>query len=127
MRTYPWGNVYDGKLANTCDKTCPLEGKNTKYDDGQSGIAPVGSYPGGASPYGASDMAGNVWEWVMDWYDVYPEGDSSVSDEFGQFYRVIRGGAWSVDYGFLVRVTQRESYDPSKSYYHLGFRCAQDE
>src|SRR5262249_51332862 len=54
-RRYPWGDEFDQARANTGD------------EDGQ-GTTPVGSYPGGASPYGVQDMAGNVWEWTSTTY-----------------------------------------------------------
>jgi formylglycine-generating enzyme required for sulfatase activity len=68
-RLYPWGNTFDGWRVNFCDRNCTLDWANKEYDDGYADTAPVGSYPGGASLYGALDMAGNVWEWVADWYD----------------------------------------------------------
>ena len=58
----------------------------------------VGSYPAGASPYGALDMAGNVWEWVNDWYDGSYYSSSPGSNPPGPAtgsYRVLRGGDWS--------------------------------
>ena len=57
------------RRANFCDRNCPFEWKDTAVDDGYRSTAPVGSYEAGKSPYGAYDMAGNVWEWVADWYD----------------------------------------------------------
>ena len=57
-RLYPWGNRFEEKRAN---------GRGGQ--DGYEKTAPVGSFPDGASPYGALDMAGNAWEWVRDWYD----------------------------------------------------------
>ena len=92
--TYPWGNTFDGDYVNFCDSDCKFDWANPNYDDGYADTAPVGTYPTGASSYGALDMAGNVWEWVADWYDVYPGGDSSASDYFGQERRVLRGGSW---------------------------------
>jgi formylglycine-generating enzyme required for sulfatase activity len=51
----------------------------------------VGSY--GPNDYGLYDMAGNVWEWIAEWWDVYPNGDPSASDYFGQTYYVLLGGS----------------------------------
>jgi formylglycine-generating enzyme len=64
-RIYPWGNQWDKARANT-------------FDGGLRKPTSVGSYEGGKSPYGAYDMAGNVWEWVADWYDAkYYQASSS--------------------------------------------------
>ena len=68
-RIYPWGNQFDGKRANFCDANCESTWKDSTVNDGYRYTAPVGSYEGGKSPYGAYDMAGNVWEWVADWFD----------------------------------------------------------
>jgi len=127
-RYYPWGNVFDGELTNFCDSSCSKYYSNHNYDDGYDNIAPVGSYPNGASPYGVLDMAGNVGEWVNDWYDKdyyvnspkeNPLGPSSGSS------RVIRGGLYySTGYG--VGVTLRSSYGPDFKAVYYGFRCAMD-
>ena len=66
-RLYPWGNELDGTKANFCDRNCPFEWKDPGVDDGYRSTAPVGRYEAGKSPYGAYDMAGNVWEWVGEW------------------------------------------------------------
>ena len=124
---YPWGNDFNGSNVNFCDKNCTLIWADKNSDDGYAGIAPVGSYPNGASPYGAYDMAGNVWEWTADWYDVYPGGDSSTSSDFGRGWKVKRGGAWSEDVrliDYIVNATYRFRYDPPTSDDYSGFRCA---
>lgn len=109
----PWGEEWDASRANS--------------DESKLGrTAPAGSYPGGASPYGAHDMAGNVWEWVADWYDERyyqrsPERSPRGPDS-GQS-RVLRGGSW-FNYPVNLRAMAR-SYDaPDRWRHFLGFRCA---
>ena len=66
-RKYPWGNTWDKNLCNNRDLDVLLE-KMSDIANGR-GTLPVGSFPGGASPYGVMDMAGQVIEWCSDWYD----------------------------------------------------------
>lgn len=108
-RTYPWGETLDSTFANY--------GKNV------GDTTAVGSYDSGQSPYGMYDMAGNVEEFVNDWYDVYPGGDPNVSPVFGQTVRVLRGGSWSCG-DFCVPTTVRNWNDPTYISGILGFRCA---
>jgi iron(II)-dependent oxidoreductase len=82
----------------------------------------VGSFPQGASPYGAMDMAGNVAEWTTDWFKAYPGGDFS-SPYFGEQYRVIRGGGWFTEKD-LVRTTERSASSEELRNDDVGFRCA---
>jgi formylglycine-generating enzyme required for sulfatase activity len=110
-RKYPWGNA-----AANC-KVAVMEGC------GEDRILPVGSKPDGVSPYGAHDMAANVWEWVHDWYGPYdssaardPEGPKSGSD------RVVRGGSW-LSHGDNLRAANRDSDAPGDAVANLGFRC----
>jgi formylglycine-generating enzyme required for sulfatase activity len=125
-RIYPWGNEFDGSLANFCDVNCGFDHNADEWDDGYTDTAPVGNYPGNASPYGALDMAGNVWEWVADWHagDYYatspdrnPQGPDSGE------WRVLRGGSW-LDLQGGVRAAARDLGGPSGSSDDLGFRCA---
>ena len=113
-RMWPWGNTYEGMRGSFCEAQCPVERhRDDYYDDGYAFSAPVGSFPGGASPYGALDMAGNVWEWVADWYDDSYYGDSPYENPTGPptgTERAQRGGAW-YDNESWVRCDD------------LGFRC----
>ena len=68
---YPWGNDFDGARLNYCDANCDAGPNDPTVDDGYADTAPVGSYPSGVSWVGALDMAGNVREWVADWYSYY--------------------------------------------------------
>ena len=125
QRLYPWGNsTFDGSKANFCDANCKRKKqyKNAEYDDGYADTAPVGNYPAGASFYGALDMAGNVWEWVTDWYDAYPGGDKSTSQYFGQTYRVVRGSSWFFT-GDVAHTTNRAQVKPDEPNDAIGFRC----
>jgi len=102
-RIYPWGNERDES----------------------SRIAPVGSYPAGKSPYGALDMAGNVWEWTADWYDSEYYGDSHRRNPVGPDSgddRVMRSGAWDHD-PYYGRVASRFSRPPNYEVsFNVGFR-----
>lgn len=109
-RTYPWGNEMDDSFLNHLPNL-------TK---------PVGSYTMGISPYGVYDMAGNVWEWVADWYDesyyARSPGVSPLGPEEGN-RRVLRGGAiYTGD--VMVRTTVRGKIDPITTDSRTGFRCA---
>ncbi len=88
---------------------------------------PVGSYPNGASQYGVIDMAGNVAEWVADWYreDYYSDSDeyTNPAGAANGWYKVVRGGSWRSD-DWKLRISYR-SYDRSwYTHYYIGFRCA---
>ena len=125
---YPWGNTFDGNVVNSCDTNCPQTWAVRGINDGYGDTAPVGTYPDGASPFGALDMAGNVEEWVADWWGRYPstsqedpQGPSEPSS--GEFY-VLRGGSWALGERFIT-TTSRENNDPaSVNQFFVGFRCA---
>ncbi|MGD8759450.1 MAG: formylglycine-generating enzyme family protein [Anaerolineales bacterium] len=126
-RLFPWGDIFDGNLGSFCGAECPVErNKEYAYDDGYPRTAPVGSFPVGASPYGALDMAGNVWEWMADWYSANYYGLSPYENPPGHRFgteRAQRGGAW-VDNGSWVRTTVRHSTPGWNRCDDLGFRCA---
>ena len=108
-RIYPWGSQ-------------PPDVSRANYDQKVMDTTLVGKYsPAGDSPYGCADMAGNVWEWVSDWYKAYPGGEPN--EEYGEKYRVVRGGSWDYDEGPL-RSSNRSWFAPSLRYGLLGFRCA---
>ncbi len=137
-RKYPWGDdLPSASRLNACGLECLAWGKANdvpetamyQADDGFPNTAPVGSFPQGKSRYGVADVAGNVWEWVADWYGSYPKdvrdpdpkGPSSGTD------RVVRGGAWNGADPAWVRPTYRYHYDPSVRNYAVGFRCAKSQ
>ena len=124
-RIYPWGNSIDRSRANYGKEGC-CRGDDS---DGFFDSAPVGSYQRGVSPYGAYDMGGNVWEWVVDWYgeDYYvqsPDRDPQGPD--AGISRVLRGGSMSSD-SYRLRTTDRSGLPPSATYLIVGFRCATRE
>ena len=126
---FPWGNNWDKERCNNygCDfQKLPNGTKANK-------TTPVGTYPNGASFYGAQDMAGNAWQWCQDWYDenyyahckdktaVNPQGPDDGEK------RVMRGGAWG-SYEISVRCAHRHSDLPDLTYIDSGsFRCAMSE
>lgn len=128
--TYPWGNgdVTDG-LLNFADVNIPGVGSDNSIDDGYKMTSPAGSYPQGASPYGVLDMAGNVLEWVADWYEVFYYASSPESNPTGPtsgVVRVARGGSWVND-AMNARSFFRIKWPPQTGGNDSGFRCAASE
>jgi len=120
-RPYPWGTTPpDAGEAPRCNY------RRAPAGQGASGPMPVGGFPAGASPFGALDMAGNVWEWVADWHDPEYYAESPTSDPQGPAngtYRVVRGGSWSVPAPWLRCSIRLRAY-PTRSSDQVGFRCA---
>jgi formylglycine-generating enzyme required for sulfatase activity len=113
-RVYPWGDMIDESYAN--------------YSRNIGDTTAVGSYEKGSSFYGAYDMAGNVWEWVSDWYSENYYSTSPLSNPMGPnsgTYRVLRGGTWRSD-GNGLRASIRFWNSPSLVDDYYGFRCARD-
>ena len=121
-RIYPWGNVWEEGLAN-------LAGDNRGADRFYR-TAPVGSFPRGASPYGAEDMIGNVWEWVADWYDetYYARAPqrNPLGPEKARAARSVRGGGFSSPRLPTGDATthNRSKNVPNLPIDRLGCRCA---
>ncbi|WP_455211523.1 formylglycine-generating enzyme family protein [Kaarinaea lacus] len=114
---YPWGNEWVQDYVNTGDDS-----------DWEDGIAPVGSYPNNKSFYGVYDMAGNVWEWTASQYLPYPGTDYQHKD-FGQYFRVIRGGGGGIGHYALsvfFRGAARSYAPPQQPNNDVGFRCVKD-
>lgn len=125
QRTYPWGNdPISGSRLNFCDANCPFDRKDKSINDGYADTAPVGNYPDGASPCGALDLVGNVWEWVADRHGSYPSSPSSnpTGPTLGDA-RVLRGGSW-IDAATVVRASVRAGSVPELRDGGIGFRCA---
>ena len=118
-RTYPWGDA----APNCILANAPID---SKQKDCVGVTSAVGSYPDGASPYGVMDMAGNVWEWVSDWYrEDYYGSQADWSNPIGPTsgkYRVLRGGSAGGKSGNL-RVSVRGVLALGDWYPNLGFRC----
>lgn len=131
QRTYPWGDE-------------PPSARFANFNALIRDTSRVGSYPAGASPYGALDMAGNVWEWVSDlyasnYYASSPAADpTGPADNFGRFQRVIRGGSFQDEFISLRLSNRGNELGPNpgaafgspeiegKSSVKIGFRCAQE-
>lgn len=117
-RAYPWGDA---------SPSCELVNGSVDGALCMGDTTAVGSYPSGVSPYGKLDMAGNVWEWVSDWYQV--DYYSTLEDFINPLgpstgtYKVLRGGGFSSGYSNLLAAGRSYNF-PTARYYTIGFRCA---
>jgi formylglycine-generating enzyme required for sulfatase activity len=112
-RTYPWGDTFDASRCNT-------------REGGKGDTTPVGSYPSGASPSGALDMVGNVWEWTSSAFRSYPYVATDGREQANSAEsRVLRGGSWNIRGSFYARAACRV-HNPvgDLDYRHTGFRLA---
>jgi formylglycine-generating enzyme required for sulfatase activity len=112
---YPWGNAWE-------------KGRCNSKEAGKERTTPVGSYPDGASPYGALDMAGNVWEWTATkWLKEYPY---QLEEEWTEDYlagagsRAIRGGSWGNEQRFVRGADRYYFYYPRYRFNDYGVRLA---
>jgi len=136
-RRYPWGDEFDPARCNTAEgsgvRALPRslwrrlfwrkEELARRAVAGQ-GTTPVGAYsPGGDSPYGVADMAGNVWEWTSSLFKGYPyQADDGREDPEASGNRVLRGGSWSLD-ARNARCSSRLYARPVFYVALFGFRC----
>lgn len=133
-RRFPWGGAaVDGTRANLADRASRIGWAHPEIDDGHMTTAPVGRFPAGAGPYGALDLAGNVWEWVWDRYDprAYdrPAGtrDPAVAPAGSQpaaVPHVLRGGGFGDNADGLRAARRATNLDPRYTSNDGGFRCA---
>jgi formylglycine-generating enzyme required for sulfatase activity len=107
---YPWGDAWDADYANTWDK-------------GPHRRAPVNAYPQGASPYGALNMGGNVWEWTSSWLVNY--AGAGMEFDFTGTDIVVKGGSW-LDFADSTRPAGRYEVTPYIRFNTIGFRCVKD-
>jgi serine/threonine protein kinase len=111
-RIYPWGNNWQADAANAAGES--------------SGVKDVGSYKKGASPFGAYDMVGNVWEWTASDFRAYPGGKLPAGTAGGDL-KVIRGGSYESSKAYAT-TTYRTGWPArgAKTYDQTGFRCVKD-
>ncbi len=118
-KKYPWGDE---------DPVCDDSAENgAQFTDCEYGTVPVKSFS--RNGYGAMDMAGNLWEWVSDWYSSGYYENSPAENLQGPAsgeYRVLRGGSW-YDHADLMRVANRFKLVPVDTSSNIGFRCAASE
>jgi len=124
---FPWGNEFDCTAGNFDDEVNfddPVVpgGPNC---DGYEDSSPVGSFLSGASPYGALDMAGNVWEWVSSIYLPYPYSDTEDREDLNsKVDHVVRGGASGSTEDRLRSAARFSFFFPTSYHIGFGFRCA---
>ena len=109
-RAYPWGNNFDPKLLPTAS----------------GDLVQVGSFPGGASPFGVNDMAGNALQWVADWYQADYYASSPPNNPAGPASgtkKVLRGGAYGNPDPTVYLSSRRFQQPPTRFDVDIGFRC----
>jgi len=130
---YYWGNNFDASKTNFCDSQCILNIRNKNLSDGFPNTAPVGSFS--ANPFGLHDMAGNVNEWVSDWFEIRYYRNSPKDNPLGPVrtnpskrkgggtQKIYRGGSWRSDAN-SQRSAWRKGFETDYRLEGTGFRCA---
>ena len=117
-RIFPWGNEFPDNSRATYRRKFNEQGFQV--------MEPVDGMKHGVSPYGAHHMAGNVWEWVSDWFDATVYQDENRKDPQGPesgTSKVLRGGNWYYK-AYYMRTTYRFNEKPEIFKVWQGFRCA---
>jgi formylglycine-generating enzyme required for sulfatase activity len=122
-RAYPWGDQMDaGHYANFADARTNFAWREVRIDDGFAETSPIGAFPRGASHFGMEEMAGNVFEWCLDYFENYkgkprvnPRGPTQGAR------RIYRGGSWKSRVTSL-RASARHFNVPEYSSNDVGFR-----
>jgi formylglycine-generating enzyme required for sulfatase activity len=117
-RWWPWGNELPSRGHGHFD------GQSQGLSPAAQGVMPAGSFPAGASPYGALDMAGNVWEWTQSRYQSYPYDPSDGREAPSRSgARVVRGGSYN--HGIRhIRCAARAAMAQGVRDLYIGFRVA---
>ncbi len=122
-RKYPWGNDWKDEATNSFEYSKERwDSKRLRYI---FTVTEVGALKEDISPYGAFDMAGNVMEWTSSWYKAYT-GSALERQEFGETYRVLRGGSWMAPKEPFSFMFNRHYNFPDEDDPHFGMRCAMD-
>ena len=127
-RKFPW-SLLEGETDTTSAENPSAVYMNIRRGgDGYTFTAPVDAFPTGASAFGPLNMAGNVWEWCLDWYNPNYYGRQETffdpqgsTDPEHQTFRVIRGGSWLDDF-HEARCTNRAALAPENREINTGFR-----
>jgi formylglycine-generating enzyme required for sulfatase activity len=113
-RPFPWGEAFDRTLLSCAQQ----------HDAWEPSDLPAAGAKGAASPCGALDMAGSVWEWCGDEkYAAYSDDFKAADPDFGPNFRVIRGGSFTDYYPNSFMTTSRNRALPTDSRVNIGFRC----
>jgi formylglycine-generating enzyme required for sulfatase activity len=122
---FEWNAIYHGSPLSFCEASCPLQNFWGTVNDGFADTAPVGTFGYDSSKgFGIQDMAGNVSEWVSNWYDpnAYTDGNDVYGPSNSTGAKVYRGGSWADP---PRRNADRNSLAPGLSSDRVGLRCAQ--
>jgi formylglycine-generating enzyme required for sulfatase activity len=138
-RPWPWGSTWDRRRANTAEYWAgPVHGidawrawwaRRLAMHGPAPATTPAGQFsPGGDSPLGVADMAGNVAEWTASPYHPYGSNrtyDPAFAAAMRNGYRVVRGGSWK-HFRFQTRTTERIACIPDYASFEIGFRCVRN-